>query len=42
MTSRHELKVIMFTNIVGYTAMKGKDEQHTLSLVAKNKDQHKK
>jgi adenylate cyclase len=42
MTSRHELKVIMFTDIVGYTAMMGRDEQHTLSLVAKNRDLHKK
>ncbi|MDH4090957.1 MAG: tetratricopeptide repeat protein [Cyclobacteriaceae bacterium] len=32
----------MFTDIVGYTAMMGRDEQYSLSLITKNRDLHKK
>ena len=36
----HRLAAIMFTDIVGYTALMGKDEDHTLQIVEKNKHIH--
>jgi len=37
---RHQLAAIMFTDIVGYTALMGKDEQKALALLKKNKEIH--
>ncbi len=32
----HQLAAIMFTDIVGYTALMGKDEQKAIRLLDKN------
>ena len=37
---RRQLAAIMFTDIVGYTAIMGKDEQKALALLKKNKEIH--
>jgi len=37
-----QLAAIMFTDIVGYTALMGEDEKNTLSLVRKNRTIHQK
>ena len=36
----HQLAAIMFTDIVGYTAIMGKDEHKALALLKKNKEIH--
>ncbi|MCH7498301.1 MAG: hypothetical protein IH971_10675, partial [Candidatus Marinimicrobia bacterium] len=38
MTQTRKLAAIMFTDIVGYTALMGKDEQKALKLLHKNRD----
>jgi len=38
LTSVRILAAIMFTNIVGYTAMMSKDEQDTLSILRMNRE----
>jgi len=38
MSTSRQLAAIMFTDIVGYTAMMGKDEQRALGLLHKNRD----
>ena len=38
MTSTRQLAAIMFTDIVGYTAMMGKDEPKAMEMVRKNRD----
>jgi len=40
-TSRRKLAAIMFTDIVGYTSLMGKDETTALKLLKKNRDIHK-
>jgi len=42
LTSVRRLAAIMFTDIVGYTAMMSKDEQDTLSILRVNRETHKK
>ena len=37
-----QLAVIMFTDVVGYTALMGKNEQKAMSLLKINRDIHKK
>jgi len=39
--ARRQLAAIMFTDIVGYTSLMGKDEQKALELLKKNKKIHK-
>lgn len=39
--SEHKLAAIMFTDIVGYTKMMGRDEEKGLALVRKNREIHK-
>lgn len=41
MSSTRQLAVIMFTDIVGYTALMGKDEQKAFELLKKNRDLQK-
>ena len=38
---KHRLAAIMFTDIVGYTAIMGKDEKKALELLKKNRKLHK-
>ena len=38
MTEQRKLAAIMFTDIVGYTALMSKDEQNALRLLQKNRD----
>jgi len=42
MSSSRQLAAIMFTDIVGYTALMGKDEASALTLLRLNKEFHKK
>lgn len=39
---RRQLAAIMFTDIVGYTAMMGQNERETLNILRKNKEIHRK
>jgi pentatricopeptide repeat protein len=41
MTAVHQLAAIMFTDIVGYTAIMGKDEAAALQLLEQNRQLHK-
>jgi adenylate cyclase len=41
MSSARQLAAIMFTDIVGYTALMGKDEQKAFELLRKNRQIHK-
>ncbi len=41
MTSTRQLAAIMFTDIVGYTSLMGKDEKMAMNLVRKNRDVQK-
>ncbi len=41
MPSTRQLAAIMFTDIVGYTALMGKDEQKAFELLKKNREIHK-
>jgi TolB-like protein/class 3 adenylate cyclase/Tfp pilus assembly protein PilF len=41
MSSTRQLAAIMFTDIVGYTALMGKDEQKAFDLLRKNREIHK-
>lgn len=41
MAAFRQLAAIMFTDIVGYTALMGNDEQHAFSLLKKNRDLQK-
>ena len=41
MTSSRQLAAIMFTDIVGYTALMGEDEQKAFALLRKNRQLHK-
>ncbi|MFN2438110.1 MAG: adenylate/guanylate cyclase domain-containing protein [Chitinophagaceae bacterium] len=41
MSASRQLAAIMFTDIVGYTALMGKDEQKAFELLHKNRDIHK-
>ncbi len=41
MSSSRQLAAIMFTDIVGYTALMGKDEQKAFELLHKNREIHK-
>ena len=41
MTGIHQLAAIMFSDIVGYTAMMEQDEETTLALIKKNREIHK-
>ncbi len=41
MPASRQLAAIMFTDIVGYTALMGDDEQKTFELLKKNRDLHK-
>ena len=38
--SSHQLAAIMFTDIVGYTALMGKDELGAIAILNKNRDLH--
>ena len=38
MTETRKLAAVMFTDIVGYTALMSKDEQKALSVLQKNRD----
>ncbi len=40
-SSGHRLAAVMFTDIVGYTAMMGRNEQRALELLKKNRQIHK-
>ena len=40
MASTRQLAAIMFTDIVGYTRMMGKDEKQTLKLIHQNRSIH--
>ena len=40
MSQERVLAAIMFTDIVGYTALMGKNEQQALALLKKNKELH--
>ncbi|MCK5704795.1 MAG: adenylate/guanylate cyclase domain-containing protein [Cyclobacteriaceae bacterium] len=40
MASFHQLAAIMFTDIVGFTALMGSDEKRTMAIVAKNRKIH--
>ncbi|MBD0377472.1 MAG: hypothetical protein ICV51_17820, partial [Flavisolibacter sp.] len=40
MSSTRQLAAIMFTDIVGYTALMGKDEQKAFDLLRKNRQIH--
>ena len=42
MTSHRKLAAIMFTDIVGYTALMGRDEQKALDVLKRNREIHKK
>ena len=42
MSQERVLAAIMFTDIVGYTALMGKDERKALTLIRRNKEFHKK
>ena len=37
MSSTRQLAAIMFTDIVGYTALMGEDEEKSLELIKKNR-----
>src|SRR6187402_1129602 len=41
MPSTRQLAAIMFTDIVGYTALMGKDEQKAFDFLRKNREIHK-
>lgn len=41
MSQSRQLAAIMFTDIVGYTALMGKDEQHAFSTLKENRNIHK-
>ena len=41
MSSSHQLAAIMFTDIVGYTALMGNDEQKAFELLKKNRELQK-
>ncbi len=41
MTSTRKLAAIMFTDIVGYTALMGRDEQRAMELLRANRKVHK-
>ena len=41
MQSKHQLAAIMFTDIVGYTALMGVDQDAALKLLSKNGTLHK-
>jgi len=41
MTQSRKLAAIMFTDIVGYSAMMSKDEKLAMSILEKNRDIHK-
>lgn len=38
MSSSRQLAAIMFTDVVGYTALMGKDEQKAFALLKKNRE----
>ena len=40
MPSARKLAAIMFTDIVGYTALMGSDEDHAFEVLAKNSEIH--
>ncbi len=42
MAHTYQLATIMFTDIVGYTALMGKDEKKSLAILQKNKEIHQK
>lgn len=41
MSQSRQLAAIMFTDIVGYTALMGNDEQHAFTLLNKNRQLQK-
>ncbi len=41
MTEQRKLAAIMFTDIVGYSAMMSKDERHAMNVLEKNREIHK-
>src|SRR4030095_4127269 len=41
MSSSRQLAAIMFTDIVGYTALMGRDEQKAFELLKRNREIHK-
>ncbi|HYM94387.1 MAG TPA: adenylate/guanylate cyclase domain-containing protein, partial [Chitinophagaceae bacterium] len=41
MSQSRQLAAIMFTDIVGYTALMGKDEQKAFSILRKNREMQK-
>ena len=41
MSQTHQLAAIMFTDIVGYTALMGSDEQKAFELLKKNRELQK-